>query len=288
MKLSPDVLSVYIPTDRRHALAQGKALPDRMHGAALFADISGFTPLAESLARVLGPHRGAEELTRHLNLVYDALIAVVDRFGGSVVTFAGDAITCWFDGDTGLRATACALQLQEAMAPFAHLVLFSGNTVSLTLKVAVAVGPVRRFVVGDPAIQLLDVIAGATLDRLAAAEHQAQKGEVVVCAEVVPALDDHAVVAQRAGTPYAVVERLAMPVEPLPWPPLPSAALDDATRVPGSCCPSMNAYEVGKANSSQSSVPPLPSFCVSRASTTIQMWTPRPSLTHTFAGCRPC
>ena len=232
MTLSQDVLSVYIPPDRRHALAQGTVLPDRMNGAALFADISGFTPLAESLVRALGPHRGAEELTRHLNLVYDALIAVVDRFGGSVITFAGDAITCWFDGDAGPRATACALQLQGAMTQFAHLALSSGDTVGLALKVAVAVGPVRRFVVGDSAIQLLDVMAGATLDRLAAAEHQTQKGEVVVCAEVVPALEDHAVVARHAAIPYAVVERLAMPVEPLPWPPLPLDALDDAVTRP--------------------------------------------------------
>ncbi|HSH77902.1 MAG TPA: adenylate/guanylate cyclase domain-containing protein [Herpetosiphonaceae bacterium] len=232
MTLSQDVLSVYIPTDRRHALALDMALPDRMHGAALFADISGFTPLAESLVRALGPHRGAEELTRYLNLVYDALIAVADRFRGSVVTFAGDAITCWFDGDSGRRATACALELQQAMVQFAHLALPSGDTIGLTLKVAVAAGPVRRFVVGDPAIQIIDVMAGVTLDRLAAAEHEAQKGEVVVCAEVVPALDDHAVVAHRADLPYAVVEHMEMSVEAVPWPPLLSDALTDAKTRP--------------------------------------------------------
>jgi len=34
----------YIPMDRRHAMAQGRTLADPTHGAALFADISGFTP----------------------------------------------------------------------------------------------------------------------------------------------------------------------------------------------------------------------------------------------------
>jgi len=48
-------LSAYIPQDRRQALAEGVALPDRMVGAALFADISGFTPLTEALARALTP-----------------------------------------------------------------------------------------------------------------------------------------------------------------------------------------------------------------------------------------
>ncbi len=34
----------YIPMDRRQAIATGQDLPDRTTGAALFADISGFTP----------------------------------------------------------------------------------------------------------------------------------------------------------------------------------------------------------------------------------------------------
>ena len=86
--------SVYIPMDRRLALARGEPLPDRTHGAALFADISGFTPLTEALVRELGPQRGAEELTRHLNIVYDALIGELHSYGGCVIGFSGDAITC--------------------------------------------------------------------------------------------------------------------------------------------------------------------------------------------------
>src|SRR4051794_18762711 len=89
-------LVAYLPADRRRALALGHALPDRANGAALFADISGFTPLTERLARALGPRLGAEELAHQLNLVYDALITEVNRYHGSVVFFSGDSITCWF------------------------------------------------------------------------------------------------------------------------------------------------------------------------------------------------
>ncbi|MCB0067133.1 MAG: hypothetical protein KDD77_08280, partial [Caldilineaceae bacterium] len=95
----------YIPMDRRQALVRPREFPDRTQGAALFADISGFTPLTEALVLELGAQRGAEELTRFLNLIYDAVIDEVHRFGGSVIAFAGDAITCWFDGDNGYRAT---------------------------------------------------------------------------------------------------------------------------------------------------------------------------------------
>jgi adenylate cyclase len=93
----------YIPTDRRHALTRGADLPPRTTGAALFADISGFTPLTEALVAALGPQRGAEELPVQLNRIYDALVAQVDDYRGSVLGFAGDAITCWFDesGDGG-------------------------------------------------------------------------------------------------------------------------------------------------------------------------------------------
>jgi class 3 adenylate cyclase len=51
---------VSIPRDRRRALSAGSELPDRVAGAALFTDISGFTPLTEALAAELGPKHGAK------------------------------------------------------------------------------------------------------------------------------------------------------------------------------------------------------------------------------------
>lgn len=101
-----ETLAAYIPMDRRQALTRGEDLPDRTNGAALFADISEFTSVTEALTRELGPRRAAEELTRQLNRVYGALIAEVQHYGGSVIGFSGDAITCWLDQDNGRRATA--------------------------------------------------------------------------------------------------------------------------------------------------------------------------------------
>src|SRR6185436_17437401 len=106
-----NLLAAYLPADRLHALAGGATLPSRARGTVLFADISGFTPLTEALVRTLGPRRGAEELARQLNEVYDALIAEVDRYGGSVIGFGGDAITCWFDEE--LQIVDCKLQIED-------------------------------------------------------------------------------------------------------------------------------------------------------------------------------
>ena len=107
-ELSADHPEAYIPRDRRWALAAGVRLPDRVSGSALFADISGFTPLTEALAKELGPQRGAEELTANIGRVFHAVIDELDAFDGNVIYFAGDAITCWIDGDDGTRACAAA------------------------------------------------------------------------------------------------------------------------------------------------------------------------------------
>jgi class 3 adenylate cyclase len=134
-----DYLEAYVPGDRRRALALGIPMPDRVVGASLFADISGFTPLAEALAQELGPQRGAEELTRNLNRVFHALVEDLERFGGHVIYFSGDAITCWIDGDDGIRATACGLAMQETMGRLCEVVTPAGVRAPLALKVAVAV-----------------------------------------------------------------------------------------------------------------------------------------------------
>ncbi|MFQ5578303.1 MAG: adenylate/guanylate cyclase domain-containing protein, partial [Anaerolineae bacterium] len=225
-------LAAYIPMDRCQALARGHTLPDRTRGAALFADISGFTPLTEALVKELGPRRGADELTRQLNRVYDALITEVHRYRGSVSTFSGDAITCWLDGDGGLRAAACALAMQQAMGQFSQIKTPSGATVSLAMKAAVTTGPVRRFLIGAPDIQLIDVLAGATLDHMAEAEHHAQKKEVVLGPETVAHLSGAVNVTARrtdpdTGQTFAVVSRLTNPVEPNPWPALPANSLTE-------------------------------------------------------------
>ncbi len=260
-------LAAYLPMDRCHALATGATLPDRTTGAALFADISGFTPLTGALAQELGRERGAAELTRTVSQIYTALIDEVHRYGGSVIGFAGDAITCWFDdattplhalkmsaehpeqsrgrnpgavegsgADVGmgatLRAVACGLAMQEAMALCNAVTTPGGATFDLAVKIAVVAGPVRRFLIGAPEIQLIEAIAGQTLDRLAAAEHAANRGEVIVQGEVAEPLAGQLTIRERRtderGRPLAVVTGPVAGVAPTPWPELSSDALSDA------------------------------------------------------------
>ncbi|MEI7846172.1 MAG: tetratricopeptide repeat protein [Chloroflexota bacterium] len=231
-------LHTYLPQDRLRALTLGKTLPDRTTGAALFADISGFTALTESLREMLGPRRGAEELTRYLETVYTALIAEIERHGGSLIDFAGDSILCWFNTpDSELNpsqpaqsspsalALACGLALQHAMRTFTHVTLPDGSITSFNIKVAIATGPARRFVVGDPHVHLLDVLAGATIARTAQAEQLAHKGEVLIDTATAQILDGELTIQEWRTDPltserFAVIQTFSQPVElPLRSPP---------------------------------------------------------------------
>lgn len=244
--MSTELLNVYLPMDRRQALAHGASLVERSVGVALLADLVGFTPLTEAIARSVGPVRGAEEVATLLNQTYGALIDAVDTFGGSVVCFSGDAITCWFGADDGaasntslpatdltLRATACALAMQHALQAFAAIQLPGGDSAVLSVKVALAAGWAHRLLVGDPSIQRLEALAGSLLDRLAALQHQARSGEVLLDPLLAQQLGEQIALVRREtpdGLPVVLVTELLQAVAPLPWPPLPTVLTDEVCR----------------------------------------------------------
>ncbi len=217
----------YIPMDRRQAMAHGTTLPERSRGAALFADISGFVPLAEALTLVHGARYGAEELTRHLNQIYDALIAPVNNYGGSVIYFSGDAITCWFgewenSDSPAARAVSAARKIQNAIQKLAPVVLPERQPITFGVKISVTSGDVQRFVVGEPQVQLQDTLSGQMIDRLASAEGLIRRGEIVID---MPTLDELAsdleVLERRSdaqGREFAVISRFRRVVPETNWP----------------------------------------------------------------------
>jgi class 3 adenylate cyclase/tetratricopeptide (TPR) repeat protein len=206
-------LGAYIPQDRRRALAGGAAVPERQRGAALFADLSGFTALTERLANRLGPLRGAEELGAWLRRIYDPLVACIEDEDGTVLGFSGDAMTCFLDGDDGARAVRAAERMQREVARLHDARAADGGRIGVRIKVAVAVGEVRRFTAGDPGRRLWDVMAGSTLMRLAAMEQNAEPGEVLADAaaarasgrEVIALRDDGHVLRPAEGVDQALL-----------------------------------------------------------------------------------
>ena len=81
---------------------------------ALFCDLVGFTPLAEEL--------DPEEVRDMQASYFEAMTSQIERYGGVVEKYAGDAILALFGApvaheDDAERAVLCALGMQSAIAP---------------------------------------------------------------------------------------------------------------------------------------------------------------------------
>ncbi len=179
---------------RRFGSAAGDCRPplaDRHEVAVLFADISGFTPLAERLAQ--RGARGAEELTEVLNRIFGALVERIHARGGEVLKFAGDALlAAWSAPDGSLadatrHAAGCGLEL-VGLARDAG----SDAGVDLELRIGVGAGPAEVHYVSGARERWECVPTGAPLVQMAAAEHRAEVGAVVLSPQAWALVASHA------------------------------------------------------------------------------------------------
>jgi len=220
---------------------------ERFQAAILFADISGFTALAERLAQ-RGP-AGAEELTRLLNDYFGQLINLVDAHGGEVVKFAGDALLAWWpilkdEGgrmkDEGVedlsssfithpssfsevtqRAAQCGLAIQAALHDYQ-----AAESVRLSLRVGVSAGEITTMLLGGRYGRWEFLPLGAPLVQASLAEQAAEPGQVVLSPEAWR-LDENQFVGQPLSSGNVRLESLRtdLPLRSaLPLPPLTSEA----------------------------------------------------------------
>jgi len=162
----------YIPAPLLRALQAAPGIPtaptiDRFPAAVLYADISGFTPLTESLARAGA--EGPEELTRLLNTCFGQVIALLAAGGGEVVKFSGDAVTALFpaagEPPAGAvrRAEAAGRAIQAAVARLR--LATSQGPVTLQIKIGIGTGEVQALHVGGFRGRWEYVAAGAALQQ---------------------------------------------------------------------------------------------------------------------------
>lgn len=205
----------YVPLDRQHSLARNAALPTYTRGSVLYADISGFTPLTEMMVEVHGARRGAEMLTHYLDTLYETLISQVMRYGGSVISFSGDAITCWFDGDNAAHpAVTAAWIMHETVNDLEEIRLSGRDPVKLGVKIAIASGGVRRFLVGDPRIQVIEVLAGETISHLHRGVKRAKRGQVLIDSTTLQQLGSHIAV-ENLDEGYGLVTAITLRAVPI-------------------------------------------------------------------------
>jgi len=155
----------------------------RFHGVTVFADISGFTPLAEALA-YNGSH-GAEELNAILNQVFEALISTIDSHGGQVVSFGGDALSVIWPcqpetmAQTAWRALQAAFAMQSTIAGFS-IIPTSRGEFDLRTKIGMSAGELLEIHAGGELNRLEYVLAGEPVVNMSKAESIAVAGEIVV------------------------------------------------------------------------------------------------------------
>ncbi|MEM7801431.1 MAG: adenylate/guanylate cyclase domain-containing protein, partial [Chloroflexota bacterium] len=221
----------FVPIDRRLALTNGDSLDGITEGCALFADLSGYTNLTAELTQQLGPEAGVELLASTLNQIYEVLIHTVHRHRGCVLTFAGDAITCWFANDDGFRALACAKQMRSNLQPFSRLVTPSGSSVPLQIKISIASGRGWRMMVGNAHINHFDIVVGHVIDRMALGEKCAERGDIVLSEELANHLDEHIQIkswVEKENQRFAILKKISLHPPNTPWPALPAATNGEA------------------------------------------------------------
>lgn len=165
--------------DRRRGGDAGEAL----EVAALWLDISGFTPLTRRFAEQ--GSRGAEIVSGILDRCYGALTELITDAGGDLVDFAGDGILAiWPAAESGSlavavrRAADCAAEVQRRLDRFP-----AAEGVELRFYAGVGAGAVALFEVGGVGGQWRALIAGAPLQQLGGLKARCGAGEVVRSAE---------------------------------------------------------------------------------------------------------
>ncbi|MCB8979674.1 MAG: AAA family ATPase [Ardenticatenaceae bacterium] len=189
-------LAAYIPTTLTRKILQNESLvpgqAEMITAATMFADMSGFTHVAEALA--VDGARGTEALSRTLLMTFTALINAIHDAGGAVSHFHGDAMMIYFpdaDGKAASRALASAQFMQRLMQTnFARVdAEFAGKDAkgyTLSIKIGVGYGRCLEMLVGDDA-NLEFVLAGTAVDQAVAAQMQAEAGQVVASQEALQA-----------------------------------------------------------------------------------------------------
>lgn len=184
---------------------------DEVPGTLVFADVSGFTPLAERLAR--RGKVGAEELTDTLNLVFTRLLEVAGRFGGDCLKFGGDALLLHYRGRHHARRGAAAAHAMQAALRDLRRQDSAAGLAKLGISMGVHSGSFHAFLVGSTHKEL--VLAGPGISRTLELEAAAARSQVLVGAATAAQLEPTDVKEQEEGAfllrraPAAAVSRVA-------------------------------------------------------------------------------
>lgn len=141
----------------------------------LFADIAGFTPLAEKL--------DPEEVHRIVDRCFELIAAEVHRFEGTINQYTGDGVMALFGApiaheDGPRRAVHAALGIQHAMRDYGRQ-LAASHGFTLAMRIGLNTGPVVVGRIGDD-LRMDYTAVGDTTNLAARLQQSARPGSVVV------------------------------------------------------------------------------------------------------------
>ncbi|MCX7829624.1 MAG: hypothetical protein N2445_00985 [Acidobacteria bacterium] len=146
-------------------------------GTILFCDVAGFTPLTENLSKI--GKEGSERLTLLLNRYFTQMIEIVEKYGGDVLRFGGDAMTLFFKEGNEQKSLCCAKEMMKKMEDFFNLSV-GEEKFSLSMKIGISKGEALFGLLGKDKGGYDYFVAGTPLDESAEAEHNAEKGEIII------------------------------------------------------------------------------------------------------------
>ncbi|TXF89431.1 tetratricopeptide repeat protein [Neolewinella aurantiaca] len=209
---------------------QQRLLADQLHGDivgfTMNIDLSGFTPLTESLMKE-GPV-GAERLSLILNEIFEPIVALVYARGGFIPYFAGDAFTAVFPGSLDrLHAIHLLHTADKARTLFQERDNRFGEY-TIGVKAGIAAGTVNYGIVGDGLRAFY--FRGAAIDQAAYCQMQANEQDIVMDETMHSLLEDQSIVAEEVNQgAYRVVGDVSSFLDDVDYPPLNLPAVDAET-----------------------------------------------------------
>ena|GEM_PF-847261 len=146
---------------------------ERRNITVVFADLSGFTALSETM--------DAEDIASVINEFFTRMVRIVHKYGGSVDKFLGDALMVLFGApvahhDDPERAIRASLEMQEEMSRFNSEKNFASP---LAMSIGVNTGPAVALNVGSEDRMEYTVI-GDTVNLAARLEGVSKAGEIII------------------------------------------------------------------------------------------------------------
>lgn len=139
----------------------------------LFADLTGFTAMSETM--------DPEDVVQVVNEYFTRMLNVVFKYGGAIDKFMGDAILVVFGAletheDDAIRATLAGIEMQREMVKFNN----EGNLpVPLSMSIGINTGPVVAVNVGT--IERMEfTIMGDNVNLASRLESVAEPGQVII------------------------------------------------------------------------------------------------------------